>query len=408
MKTALSQTTAQSAAYDKLRSLRVGALFMRPGTGKTRVAVDLINSIDGVDLVVWLGPLASVRPRVAATGTAAEISRWGGIATLRMFGIESLSASDRIYLEVRDLLDNARNAALVVDESLKIKNWSARRTRRIIDLGRLANYRLILNGTPFSRNLCDLWPQMQFLSPKILGMTENRFIRTYCEVMRVTESNGVITRRREFVVGHRNMDHLYSLIRPYVYEADLETNIRTGDFEIGYETGWDERARYAEIKDHYLEQEKIEEFGMTCFLAMTQKMQMSYCVTEDKFAVVGRLFTDAIDPAETLIFCKFIESRKRAAEAFPKATVLSLQRDAMSLNLQHFRNIIFWDRTWDWAAIDQAKHRIFRIGQRHDCRFYHLHSDMKLDGLIRENNDRKMTQIQYFNSVSREEVIADV
>jgi hypothetical protein len=29
---------------------------------------------------------------------------------------------------------------------------------------------------------------------------------------------------------------------------------------------------------------------------------------------------------------------------------------------------------------------------------------MKLDGLIRVNNDRKMTQIQYFNNTSRAEV----
>lgn len=396
-------TADQSAAIRKLKRLRVGALFMRPGTGKTRVARDLAASVEKADLIVWLAPLSSVRAS-DGTGVSFEIDKWGGLPNLRIFGIESLSASDRVYLEVYGLLEKASNAVLVVDESLKIKNWCAKRTARIIALGKLAQVRLILNGTPFSRDLCDLWPQMEFLSPKILKISQSKFIRTYCEVMRITESDGVRTRRREFVVGHRNIEHLYSLIAPYIYEADLEVNVRAGDFELNYEAGSDERQRYAQVKAFYLNENRLAEFGHNFFLAMTQQMQTAYCVSADKFTVVRRLFSSVIDPRETLIFCKFVESRERAAKAFPTATVLSLQKDAMSLNLQSHRNIIFWDRTWDWAAIDQAKHRILRMGQRSDCRFYHLNSDMKLDGLIRANNDRKQTQIQYFNNASREEI----
>ncbi|MCT7794652.1 MAG: DEAD/DEAH box helicase family protein [Lactobacillus crispatus] len=45
----------QKKAIEKLEKLRVGALFMEPGTGKTRTAVELINS-SKTDYVLFLVP----------------------------------------------------------------------------------------------------------------------------------------------------------------------------------------------------------------------------------------------------------------------------------------------------------------------------------------------------------------
>jgi hypothetical protein len=36
---------------------KVGALFMKPGTAKTRPTIEMVNAVEGVDLVVWVGPL---------------------------------------------------------------------------------------------------------------------------------------------------------------------------------------------------------------------------------------------------------------------------------------------------------------------------------------------------------------
>jgi hypothetical protein len=38
---------------------KVGALFMKPGTAKTRPTIEMVNAVEGVDLVVWVGPPAS-------------------------------------------------------------------------------------------------------------------------------------------------------------------------------------------------------------------------------------------------------------------------------------------------------------------------------------------------------------
>ena len=52
-------THQQQAAIEHLNEWRVGALFMEPGTGKTRAALPLANSTPATD-VVWVGPLRTL------------------------------------------------------------------------------------------------------------------------------------------------------------------------------------------------------------------------------------------------------------------------------------------------------------------------------------------------------------
>jgi SNF2 family DNA or RNA helicase len=58
---------------------------------------------------------------------------------------------------------------MIVDESTTIKNRSAKRTKNIIELGRLAAYRRILTGSPVTKSPMDLFSQCMFLSPNALG-----------------------------------------------------------------------------------------------------------------------------------------------------------------------------------------------------------------------------------------------
>lgn len=155
-------TNIQQAAVEKLSRLKVGALFMEMGTGKTKVALDLIASkAHKVDYILWICP-CSLKGEIEA-----ERKKWHPELTLDVVGCESIGSSDRIYLEVLKKAEESKTF-IVVDESLKIKNRHAKRTQRIIKLGENAEYKLILNGTPISKSYCDLWAQMEFLSPKIL------------------------------------------------------------------------------------------------------------------------------------------------------------------------------------------------------------------------------------------------
>ncbi|MDR2129606.1 MAG: DEAD/DEAH box helicase [Odoribacteraceae bacterium] len=395
----------QIAARDHLRDWKVGALFMEAGTGKTRVACELVNETPDIDLVAWIGPLNTIRTRDGVSSVIDEVNKWGGLrAPVIYTGIESLSASDRIYLELRERVVNARNPFIVVDESLKIKNANAKRTRRLLDLGQMARFKLILNGTPLSKNLLDLWSQMEFLSPRILNMDMRAFMNTFCRYTTVTKYfGGHRAYTKEFITGYENIDYLYSLIRHYVYECDLHLQVKQYYSTIYYSLGEEERNEYYYLKEKYLDDKTLLWKNNNIFLEMTQKMQHSYCCTEEKFKKIERLFQE-IDETRTIIFCKYIDSRNECERRFPKATVLSYQKESMGLNLQHLCNTIYFDKNWDYALRVQSGRRTFRTGQEQDCRYWDLTGDVGLENLIDENINKKIDMVEYFKGKTKEDL----
>lgn len=75
----------------------------------------------------------------------------------------------------------------------------------------------------------------------------------------------------------------------------------------------------------------------------------------------------------------------------------------MGLNLQEYINIIFYDKTWDYAQIEQAKRRIFRYGQKHNVNYYMMTGDVGLEQLINNNVKRKNHLLDVFKKVSDKE-----
>jgi SNF2 family DNA or RNA helicase len=395
----------QSNAKAHLHNWRVGALFMEAGTGKSRVAVEIANE-SPCDLVAWVGPLQTIKPKAEISSIIDEVNKWGGFkANVVYTGIESLQNSDRIYLNLRSRIEQAKMPMIIVDESLKIKNSEAKRTKRMLDLSTISTYKLILNGTPITRNLLDLKPQMDFLSPKILSMSDAEFKNTFCEYTKVTRSfGGRRSYTKEFITGYENIDYLYSLIRHYVYECDLTLAISQLYNEINYSLSDEDMQEYTQLKTKYLDDEMLQWKNNNIFLEMTQKMQHTYCCTPSKFEVVEQLFK-TIPQEETIIYCKYVSSREMCEKIFPKATVLSYQKESLGLNLQHFRNTIYFDKNWDYALRVQSGRRTFRTGQEYDCRYWDLTGNVGLESLIDANIHKKTGMVEYFKGKTKEELI---
>lgn len=401
--------TNQLEAETKLLPRKVGALFMEPGTGKTRVAIDLVNSVPNVDLVAWVGPLNTIRPKQGLPSIIDEINHWGGFnANVAYTGIESLQASDRIYLDLRNRIAAASNPFIIVDESLKIKNADAKRTKRMMDLSDLAENKLILNGTPLSKNLLDLKPQMDFLSRKILTMSDAEFKNTFCEYKRITKlMGGQRTYTKEFIVGYENIDYLYSLIRHYVYECDLNLQIKQYYGELKYNLDEESLKEYTYLKEKYLDNEMLQWKNNNIFIEMTQKMQHAYCCTPEKFEVLDQHFRQ-YDESRSIIFCKYIASREACEKYFKKATVLSYQKESLGLNLQHFNHTVYFDKIWDLALRTHAGHRTFRTGNEYDCTYLDLTGNVGLEKLIDTNIIKKVEMTEYFKGKTKEEIKAEL
>ena len=395
----------QSEAKRHLEEWKVGALFMEAGTGKTKVAVDIVNA-SPCDFVLWIGPLQTIR-----TGNVTnEVARQGGFNMPCSFvGVESIGGSDRIYLNTVEDLKSYEKPFVVVDESLKIKNADAKRTKRLLEIGKIVEYKLILNGTPLSRNLLDLWSQMEFLSPLILNMSLAQFKNTFCEWTRVTKSNGWRTYSKEYVTGYENVDYLYSLIRHYVFKADLKLGISQHYRSKAYYIDEDSREEYARIKEIFLEDEMLEWRNNNIFIEMTQKMQHAYCCTGDKIDQVKSILAEEeVDPSKTIIFCKFIKSRELCERLFPECLVLSYQKDSLGLNLQEYNVTIYFDKVWDFALRTQSTRRTFRTGQERDCLYYDLTGDVGLERLIDRNIGKKVTMSEYFKKATKEQLKKDL
>ena len=396
----------QEQAISKHLSNMVGALFMKMGTGKTRVALELVNAVPDVDMIVWVGPLRSIKPLNEETPSIIdEVNKWGGFncKDVIYIGIETLQSSDRKYLWLYQKISTSSRCFIVVDESIKIKNIEAKRTKRLQELGKMVEYKLILNGEPITRDLLDVWAQFEFLDPEILRMGYAEFKNTFCKYTTITKrfGNSYKSHTKEFITGYENIDYLYSLIGEYVYECDLELNIHQVFENVDYRLNEEEKETYNYFKEHYLDDEKLMMMNNNIFLEMTQKMQHGYCCSEEKFKKVSKWIKDE---SKTIIFCKYIASAEECKKRFPEALVLNYKTGSLSLNLQDRPYTVYFDQTFDWGDVIQSQHRNYRTGQENDCRYLSLIGDVGLEKLIYDNNKKKLGIAEYFKSVSKQEL----
>lgn len=215
----------QQAAITKIQPIRVGGLFMEMGTGKTRAAIELAcQRQHRIDHVVWICPV-SVKETILQewrkhTSLSEEqihvFDNQTSDRTLQALrvavyiaGIESISGSQRIILAVNQLV--TARSFVVLDESSYIKGHHAKRTQRLTTIATRARYRLILTGTPLSQGVEDLFAQMRFLSPKILGYRSfYSFAANHLEYS--------LTNKGMIVRAH-NTGLLAAKIAPYVYQV---------------------------------------------------------------------------------------------------------------------------------------------------------------------------------------------
>lgn len=379
-----SKLKNQQLAFDKLSRLKVGALFMEMGTGKTKVALDLINSKSNkIDYILWICPF-SIKNEIIK-----ERDKWYPAMKIDVVGCETIGSSDRTYLEILKRVTTSKTF-IVVDESLKIKNINAKRTRRIIEFGGYAQYKLILNGTPITKNVIDLWAQMEFLSPKILKMSFNQFKNTYCEYY-------IRGRLKGMVKKQHNIEHLISLIEPYIFDCDLDIEAKKMYYNYFYDV---DMFQYSSLKN-----ELLECITNIDFFVLTTKLQQFY--TTYKEEILKELLGQIND--QVIIFVKYLDSipagankivgdmntkeRKQVIDKFErgdfKELYITYGCGSYGLNLQFCRNIIFAEHCFDYSQRIQAEARIYRIGQNYDVNYYNLWCNVGLEKMIQSSLNKK-------------------
>tara|TARA_R110001592_G_scaffold16224_6_gene69286 strand:- start:229 stop:1668 length:1440 start_codon:yes stop_codon:yes gene_type:complete len=184
----------QRKAFEASAGINSYALLMDMGTGKTKVALDTVASCfeskrinfalivapKGV-IANWIGEIDTHLPdRVER-----EVLLWKpnltkarrkelndlytdtGKLKLLLMNIEAFSSKKGV--SVAELFVKKFKVFMAVDESTTIKNRQAKRTKSVCSVGRDAVMRRILTGSPVTKSPMDLYSQMEFLDPSILG-----------------------------------------------------------------------------------------------------------------------------------------------------------------------------------------------------------------------------------------------
>lgn len=420
----------QKKAVEKLRHIKIGALYMEMGTGKTRTALELVRlrlEAGKVDYVVWLCPCnikADIRRGIR------EHSNLDDLGILDIVGIETLSTSVRECSRLLGLAQSHK-AYLIVDESSLVKNHIALRTQHIQQLADRCRYKLILNGTPISRNEADLYAQWRILDWRILGYRSYySFAANHLEI----DERGRIQRVL-------NTDYLAKKLAPYTYQIKKSECFtlpkKRYDTEYCEMADWQEEDYDMAIGVLMTDLDEMSNTAIYQFFGALQSIisgykigirrnrnymqveRLSYasdpernprlaallsCVQDNKDkTIIFCSYTDEIETIITLLRCRGLSAvafygelsaakRDEAISAFRDGAqyfVANKSCGAFGLNLQFCHRIIFYSHDWNWGTRAQAEDRVHRLGQTHEVEITDICMDDSLDVQILRCLQRK-------------------
>lgn len=423
----------QIRAVDKLKHIKVGALYMEMGTGKTRTALELIKlRLDAgkVDKVLWLCP-CSVKESLRRD----LLLHVDDISCITICGIETLSSSIKTNTRLLKMVSTS-SVYLIVDESNLVKNHNALRTKNIIRLSEYCKYKLILNGTPISKNEKDLFSQWYILDYRILGYHSFwSFAANHLEYDENVPGK---------IKSCLNTDYLVKKIAPYAYQVKksecLSLPSKTYYTEY-YNLDDDQFYHYCEVADELMfELNELKPETIYRLFSGLQNVIAGFFVKTEEHLTKEPFFINPLDnpriqcllrltdiDQKTIIFCKYtyeietiteilnnkygvstavpfygklsLKQRQQSLDAFHvNATFLVANKTCLGygLNLQICSYQIYYNNDWDYATRSQSEDRVHRIGQEKNVHIVDICASHTLDERILKCLQRKENLIDEF------------
>ena len=445
----------QMHCFKKLRDIPHHAIFAAPGTGKTKMKIDIDcrrfvkGQIELLLIFSWPKGVHHQWIEDELPKHSWDIVEWDGASwdgkkipeilfkrdgKLKIFStnIESVN-SPKALEQIKSLMEVYEGKiSMVIDESQTIKNPSSKRSEKIRELGEKAQFRTCLTGTPIANDLRDEWGQFMFLDKDIIGIKyKTAFQAMYC-VMGGYENQSVIQ--------HRNVDHFKGLVAPYQYRVSKEPlglpPMITD--ELTFTMSDEQKKLQDELKKSFTAMldngEIVSVVNAASMFIRLQQIASGYAVDENgivtplksnpRLDALKRL-VDGID-GKKIIWCRFkqdIETlmgvygeramhyygptkahdRKRAIERFtdPKDDleflIASPAAAGAGLNLQGACNhAIFYTNSFNFIDREQAESRIHRIGTKSTVFNFDIIARGSVDRHIINNLRRKKSFSDFF------------
>lgn len=293
---------------------------------------------------------------------------------------------------------------VILDESQAIKNPDSNIARAVKDLK--SKYKLILTGTPIENSTLDIWSQMSFINPGLLGAQsffKNEFLNPIEKKQDETKSK-----------------KLYTIIKPFILrrqKKQVATELPEKVENIQYSSMTEEQQEeYEKVKSEYRNMilETIDEKGMgssqfILLQGLTKLRQIAnhprlvekeYKGGSGKMEDVLHMLDRALaENHKILIFSQFVKhlalvkehlleqeleyayldgstkERQGQVEMFQnnddvRIFLISLKAGGLGLNLTAADYVFILDPWWNPAIEAQAVDRAYRIGQKNQVFTY--------------------------------------
>jgi SNF2 family DNA or RNA helicase len=324
-----------------------------------------------------------------------------------------------------DLFKRVNFHYIILDEGQAIKNASSLVAQSVYELH--SRHKLVLTGTPIENTLRDLWSQLHFLNPKLLG-TLNHFNQHYTIPI---EKNNIT----------QKLDELKVITRPFLLRRTKELVAPDlpdkADFIVYCDMTDEQREMYERVKSEYRNEiiKTIAEdgFSKSKLQVLTGLMKLrqiaNHPLLHDAiYKNESGKFNDIVEKAESvisedhklLLFSQFTsylglfkkhfdkqkipyayldgtltpEQRRDEVDKFQnesniKVFLISLKAGGIGLNLTAADYVFLADPWWNPAIEEQAISRAHRIGQEKKVFIYKFISRNTLEEKIVGLQQRK-------------------
>jgi SNF2 family DNA or RNA helicase len=314
---------------------------------------------------------------------------------------------------------------IVADESTRIKNPQAKCSKAIHRIAKNCKYRMILTGSPITKNPLDLFSQYKMLDESLFGSSYYAFKNHFAVLGDFRQP-----------IGYRNMPELIKKAHSIAYRVTKADALDLPDtIDEIHPIHLEEKAQrmYKQfVRDSYMELSKGEVTATNIltrllrlqqitggFIKPDEEVERYQQVSTAKLEALSDIVDSVIESGEKLvIMVRFIpeikeitklldkkklkyalihggikdraeEIRRFQEDEDCKVFVGQIQTTSMGITLTAASTCVFYSLSYNYADYIQAKARIHRIGQTKKCVYIHLVAKGTIDETVMQALEKK-------------------
>ena len=397
-------------------------MFLDTGTGKTITSLEVASNYKKTLVVcplsiiekAWIDDCNEFYPNLKI------VSLWSNSKKERL---EALNTQADIYVINYDGIEiiyneilKAKFDCIIVDESSKMKNITSQITTRLLNLSTHIEHRFVLSGCPTPNHNSEIFPQMKFVNPEVLGNNYYGFLARYFKQD--------MENPHRWYQTQENKDDFYNRLSQQCVFIDKKDCVDLPDkvFQIRQFDLHKEQQKYYDVILNDI-QDNINQWSKFEFTAKLMKLRETlsgFVINKDKTISEFKNNKDKeleevlseLGNRSVIVWCQFNYEIETLAKKFNGVGLTSKtqNRDEIiqqfkdgnikllfahprlighGLTLTNCNYNVYYSLSFSYEEFKQSQDRIHRIGQKNKCTYIILQARNTIDENIYTCLNRK-------------------